>query len=167
MPCQVALVRETSRECDLGQRKVGPREQLLSPFDAPPHEVVVWRYAGRLLELPSEMEDRQPGNRGELREFDAVVQMRFDILAHTAHRDGRQTPARLLALRLRRGQTGKRVGARPRVQSRTGGVVPGSCPPSRRRDERRPRLVAAGDNEPRGEISRILAPEEPRVSFKQ
>src|SRR5262245_27849055 len=80
---ELALVREPGAQRDLrqGQRRPGLQE-LLGPLDAAEDDVLVGRQPRGLLELPREVVDAEAGDRRQLPQAWAGVEVLLDVLDH-------------------------------------------------------------------------------------
>src|SRR6516162_4546341 len=124
------------------------------------------RYTGRLLECPRKVVQRQPRNAGERRKIDVLAELRFYVFAYPAHGAGWKTAA---CLRCRRElpHIGEQIGPRAGVQIDARRALPNARSPLGGSHQRRPSLVAPGDDEQRRDIARILPPKKRAVLFKE
>ena len=111
------------------------------------------------------MEDREAGNAGKRGEIDALAQMYFYIFANPTRGAGRQAAARLRR-RLQSPQSAEQIEARPGMQRGACGALPSPRIALGWRHQSRPSLVAPGDDQPRRNITRILATKQCRVSLE-
>jgi hypothetical protein len=77
------LVREAAPDGDVGDRRPVGAQQPDRLVDAESQEEPVRREAGPRLELPAELADAQPGDRGQLGEWHRLGQ---PLLHHRSHR---------------------------------------------------------------------------------
>src|SRR5215831_5612694 len=98
---ELALVREAGMRGDLRQGEVAAGlQQLLGPLDAAGDDVLVRRQSGGPLELPGEVVGTEAGDRGQLLQGRATVEVLLDVLDDSAElRSGERagSPARGLA----------------------------------------------------------------------
>lgn len=79
---KVALVRETARECNLGQGEVSAGHQLLRVPHAGLHDIIVRGHTLRLLERASEVILRQSRDSGQRLHADGLVEMGLDVFPY-------------------------------------------------------------------------------------
>src|SRR5262245_15083842 len=78
---QLALVRESDAPGDLHEREIAAfAEELLRPFDATCHYVLVRRQCGGRLELPREVVDARVDGPGQRRQGQTGVEVGVDVL---------------------------------------------------------------------------------------
>src|SRR5262249_23554089 len=98
---ELALIREPGVRGDLRQGQFGPGlEELPGPLDAAQDDVLVRRQPGGPLELPDEVVGAEAGDRGQLLQGRATVEVLLDVLddgaeLHSGERAG--PPARGLS----------------------------------------------------------------------
>jgi hypothetical protein len=82
---ELALIREAGARGDVrqGQARSG-LQQLLGPLDAAQDDVLVRRQPAGRLELPGEMVGAEAGDRGQLRQARASVEVLFDVLSRAS-----------------------------------------------------------------------------------
>src|SRR5262249_42808359 len=118
---ELALVREAGVRGHLRQGEVASGlQELLGPLDAAGDDVLVRRQPGGPLELPDEVVGTEAGDRGQLLQRRATVEVLLDLLDDSAElRSGERTgpPARGLAGR----QDGADHADPPDVGKRLGG----------------------------------------------
>lgn len=79
----MALIGETASERDVGQLQLLFPQQVLGAIDASVHNEIVRGLACRLAEHAGEMPHAPPGQTGEIRERDFLLQMGVDVVADT------------------------------------------------------------------------------------
>src|SRR5262249_51538369 len=98
---ELALIREPGVRSDLRQGQFGSGlQELPGPLDAAQDDVLVRRQPGGPLELPDEVVGAEAGDRGQLLQGRATVEVFLDVLDDSAElRSGERagSPARGLA----------------------------------------------------------------------
>ena len=90
---ELALVRETGVRGDLRQGQgAASLQELLGSLDAAGDDVLVRRQTRGRLELPSEVVGAEAGDRGQLLQGRAGVQVLLDVLDHGAEPPPRKGP---------------------------------------------------------------------------
>ena len=87
----MALVVEADFQGDQGQRLAAPPHQGFCPLDSPLHDKALRAETDRLFERAAEMVEAQTRDPGEIRQAQPILQMRFNLVAHTLRSFARQS----------------------------------------------------------------------------